>query len=81
MVFLDLGLPSPKADRSFDGLAVLRWLRKSPMTRGIPVAVVTAWSQEEAKPLTREIGAEAFLQKPVKPDDLRSTARILMDDL
>lgn len=81
LVILDLGLPSPHPSRGdFDGYAVLRWLRRTPATCDIPIVVATSYPPELAKEHTRELGASAYLQKPVKADDLKSTARILMDD-
>jgi len=81
LIVLDLGLPSPKPDTvQFDGFAVMRWLKRSPMTQGIPVVVATAWPAEAARERSLGLGATAFLSKPIKPDDLRTTARILMDD-
>jgi twitching motility two-component system response regulator PilH len=82
MVFLDLGLPSPNPGSrvEFDGLSVLSWLRRSPLTRGIPVAVVSAWPAHKVREATRRAGAEVFLQKPARAEDLTSTARMLTDD-
>ena len=81
LVVLDLGLPSPKPDSvEFNGFSVMRWLKGSTATRGIPVVVATAWPAEEARSKCVALGAEAFLQKPIKPQDLKTTAKILMDD-
>jgi len=82
MVFLDLGLPSPRPDSrvEFDGFSVLDWLRRSPLTCGIPIAIVSAWPAGKVQDATRIRGADVFLQKPAGSEDLRSTARLLTND-
>ena len=81
LIVLDLGLPSPKAGAvEFNGFSVLQWLKRSPATTGIPVVVATAWPAEKVREKCAELGAQAVLSKPIKPEALRSTARILMDD-
>jgi CheY-like chemotaxis protein len=81
LIVLDLGLPSPKAGAvEFDGFSVIQWLKRSSVTTGIPVVVATAWPAGEVREQCAELGVEAFLSKPIKPEALRSTARILMDD-
>jgi CheY-like chemotaxis protein len=83
LVILDLGLPTPKSANQpveFDGFAVLRWLQRSARTRSIPVVVVSAWPADSAKAPAMELGATAFLPKPIRPDDLREALRILLGD-
>ena len=81
LIVLDLGLPSPKANSvEFDGYAVMRWLKRSATTNGIPVVVATAWPANVAREQSLGLGAAAFLTKPIRPEDLRTTVRILMDD-
>ncbi|MEY3000028.1 MAG: hypothetical protein RL648_242 [Verrucomicrobiota bacterium] len=81
LIVLDLGLPSPKQGSvEFSGYSVLQWLKRSPATNSIPVLVATAWPPKEAREKCIGLGAQAFLAKPIRPDDLRTTVRILMDD-
>jgi signal transduction histidine kinase/CheY-like chemotaxis protein len=62
-VLLDIKLPG------IDGWAVLRALKADPVLREIPVVVVSVL-EERAK--GRELGASAYLVKPIGRDELRS---------
>jgi DNA-binding response OmpR family regulator len=65
-ILLDLGLPGG------DGFVVLERLRSLGSTIGIPVIVVSAREPMSNRPLAIQAGASAFLQKPVKTDELLS---------
>lgn len=69
VILLDLGLPGG------DGFVVLERLKGNRLLSAIPVIVVTAQDAELAEHRVREYGAIAFLQKPVKPDELIGTIR------
>jgi CheY-like chemotaxis protein len=58
-VLLDINLPG------IGGLGVLRRLRADPATRALPVIVVSASVQEQARASAMEAGADAFVAKPV----------------
>ena len=64
---LDLGLPGG------DGFVVLERLKSNQLFSAIPVIVVTVQDPEVAEQKAREYGAIAFLQKPVKADELIAT--------
>jgi DNA-binding response OmpR family regulator len=64
---LDLGLPGG------DGFLVLERLKSNRLLSAIPVIVVTGRGPEVAEQKARECGAVAFLQKPVKADELIAT--------
>ena len=68
-VLLDLGLPAG------DGFVVLKRLKSSMATLGIPVIVVTARPPAVNRAMTMEQGAVAFLQKPVKTTELVTALR------
>ena len=63
-ILLDLGLPGG------DGFVVLERLRSMRDTVAIPVIVVTARPPETNKREALKLGAAAFLQKPVKTEEL-----------
>ena len=65
-ILLDLGLPGG------DGFVVLERLRSLGSTIGIPVIVVSAREPMANRPMAIQAGASAFLQKPVKTDELLS---------
>ncbi len=58
-VLLDINLPG------IDGLTVLRRLRAEPVTRSLPIIVVSASVLEDAMARAEEAGADAFVAKPI----------------
>jgi CheY-like chemotaxis protein len=66
LMILDVGLPQ------MDGWEVLEHLRSDPRTRSLKVLVLTAHAQEETRERADRSGADAFITKPFRPDDLRS---------
>jgi CheY-like chemotaxis protein len=68
-VLLDLRLPE------LDGWEVLQQMKNSPQLKAIPVAVLSASASPERQEEAMELGAAAFLIKPVNLDDLIKTVR------
>ena len=68
LVILDVGLPR------MDGWEVLERIRSDDRTRSMKVLVLTAHAQEETRERADRGGADAFLTKPFRPDDLRGVA-------
>ena len=56
-----------------DGFVVLERLKSNRLLSAMPVIVVTTQGPEVAEQKARECGAVAFLQKPVKADELIAT--------
>ena len=71
-VVLDLMLPGRT------GLEVLRELRAEPMTRDVPVIVLTARAAEMDKLLGFEHGADDYLTKPFSPRELVARVQALL---
>jgi DNA-binding response OmpR family regulator len=69
LILLDIRLPQKS------GLEVLEWLRSEESLRGIPVVVLT--SSAEVKDVRRsyDLGAKAFIVKPLGMDPLRELVR------
>jgi CheY-like chemotaxis protein len=65
LLILDVGLPK------MDGWEVLARLRAEVATRDLKVLVLTAHAQEETRERADRGGADAFLTKPFRPNDLR----------
>jgi len=63
-----------------DGWEVLERIRNDDRTRDLKVLVLTAHAQEETRERAARGGADAFLTKPFRPDDLRSVALSLIHD-
>lgn len=72
LVILDVGLPR------LDGWEVLERIRTDPRTHEVKVLVLTAHAQEETRERADRGGADAFLTKPFRPDDLRAVALDLL---
>jgi two-component system, OmpR family, catabolic regulation response regulator CreB len=70
LVVLDLGLPDG------DGLTLCREVKAA--HPGLPVMVLTAYTDDDARRLAREAGADRFVEKPFDPDDLRATVDELL---
>jgi CheY-like chemotaxis protein/DNA-binding XRE family transcriptional regulator len=64
LILLDLGLPK------IDGLEVLRRVKADERTRSIPVVVLTASRQDRDIAMSKRLGAEAYLVKPVQLQNL-----------
>lgn len=69
LILLDLGLPDG------DGFVVLERLKGNKTLSAIPVIVVTVRDPELAEDKAREYGAVAYLQKPVKAEQLITMIR------
>jgi len=74
LLILDVGLPL------MDGWEVLERIRSDPRTVDLKVLVLTAHAQEETRERADRGGANAFLTKPFRPDDLRAVALSLLRD-
>ena len=72
IVLLDVMLPH------IDGYELLARLRGSESWRGVPVIIVSARSQEQDIVRGLEAGADDYIAKPFKPDELRARIRRLV---
>lgn len=73
LVILDIGLPH------LDGWGVLKGIRSEDPTRHVPVLVLTALADTRSREKARQGGAQAFMTKPFRPSDLRSTIGLLLN--
>src|SRR5690606_34994440 len=64
LVLLDLMLPG------LDGLEVCRRLKQDPVTRAIPIVMVTAKGEESDVVLGLGVGADDYIAKPFSPKEL-----------
>ena len=74
VIGLDIGLPG------LDGWGVLSRLRADERTAEVRVLVLTAHAQPEMADRAAADGADAFMTKPFRPDDLRETIETLVAD-
>jgi DNA-binding response OmpR family regulator len=72
LVFLDVMLPG------LSGIDVLRRMRSNPAFSDVAVVVVSAWQGPQDIAAALESGADGFLEKPFRLDELASVARGLI---
>ncbi len=72
-MLLDLNLPRK------NGFDVLEWVRSQPGMKRLTIIVLTASTRPEDIERAFDLGANSFLVKPSKMDDLTSMIRCLRD--
>ena len=73
LVFLDVMLPG------MSGLDVLERMRAQDALSQVPVVVLSAWQSQSDVTRALELGADRFLPKPFRPEELASMARSLVE--
>jgi DNA-binding response OmpR family regulator len=69
---LDVTMPE------LDGLEVVRWLRANTATATVKVLILTARAQQADIDRAMAAGADDYLAKPFRPDDLRARVEALL---
>lgn len=72
LLLLDINLPD------IDGLSICTELKRSELTRLIPIIIVTAHGDRQAQLMSIEAGADGYLQKPVDAQELETRLRTLL---
>ena len=72
LVLLDLMLPG------LDGLSVCRQMKSDPLTRNIPVIIVSAKGEESDGVIGLELGADDYLTKPFSPRELIARVKAVL---
>ena len=75
LILLDVMMPG------MDGYEVCRQLQADAATRVIPVVFVTGHATQEEQQRGLEMGAAAYLSKPVAPQELLSTVERILNSL
>lgn len=71
LIIMDLGLPDA------DGLSAVRAIRSEVGLGGIPILIVTAYDTMQFRAEAVEAGCAGYLVKPVDPEQLLETVRLL----
>ena len=66
VLLLDINLPR------MNGFEVLRQIKQTPILKRLPVVILTTSSEQEDMALSYDLGANAFLTKPLGMDNLSS---------
>jgi CheY-like chemotaxis protein len=75
LILMDATMPR------MDGWEAIRILKENPATKSIPLIMLTAHAFQEHRDRAAQAGADAFLAKPVLPDQLaREICRVLKID-
>ncbi len=69
VVFMDLNMPG------LGGMDVISYMQREPRLAEVPIIVVTSDDQPETAERAKNLGAQAFLVKPVKYEDLEVTLK------
>jgi len=70
LIISDIEMPQ------MDGLTVLTWLRNDPTTAAIPVILTTGYSCKVPMRIGMSLGADDYLAKPFKLDELLTAVKI-----
>jgi DNA-binding response OmpR family regulator len=73
LIILDLMMPEP------NGFEVCRMLRADPKYSRTPIVIFTAMGDSESKALALDAGADEFLTKPFRVEDLMQKIQALID--
>ena len=69
LILLDLKMPR------VDGIEVLRVLKSNPITKRIPVVIMTSSQEESDMITTYDLGVNSYIVKPIDFDSLCNVAR------
>jgi two-component system cell cycle response regulator len=72
LILLDVQMPG------LDGLEATRQLKSDPVTRSIPIILITGLNEPDNKLRGLEAGADEFLPKPLDPCELRVRIRSML---
>ncbi len=78
LILLDILFPPDDAmgGMSWDGFAILRWLRGMSENKNVPVIIISGTDPAKYKERCLQAGASAFLHKPLNMDELIATVRL-----
>ena len=72
---IDLMMPD------IDGFQLCRMIREDPVIKRIPIIIVTALTDNDSKMVAMDAGADAYLSKPFRVDELKSRINALLEQV
>jgi twitching motility two-component system response regulator PilH len=72
LVVLDIVMPN------MNGYELCRWIKNNATTQSIPVIICSSKGEEFDRYWGMKQGADAYITKPFRPDDMISTVRQLL---
>ena len=72
LVFADINMPD------MNGVELVRRMRATELLKSVPVVIVSTDRSERRMAEMSEAGAQAYLTKPVTPEDLKATVERLL---
>lgn len=73
LVFMDIKMPR------VDGFEVLAWMRQNESLKNIPVVMLSSSSMAGDKEKARQLGATAYITKPLEAKELQRIYRIVVE--
>jgi CheY-like chemotaxis protein len=73
LILMDLCMPV------MDGVEAIKVLRAEPSTAEVPIIVITAQGTDDSAQRASQAGADAYIDKPVMPDELLQHMRDAVD--
>jgi two-component system, cell cycle response regulator DivK len=64
IIVMDMAMPE------LSGVAATHQLKQDPVLASVPVVAITAYPYSAHRPLSPEVGADSFVRKPCRPDEL-----------
>ena len=75
IVLTDINMPK------MSGLKLISYIRSSHSSPKLPIIVITTKGEEESRDRGLELGANAYLSKPISGAKLQSTVKKLLDEV
>ena len=75
LILLDLNFPPEVDGLPWDGFRILEWFRRLENLKKIPVIIISGTEDREAKLRATQMGAVAFLQKPLDHEHMLQVIR------
>ena len=69
IILLDINMPN------INGYQVVKQVKNNPLTKNIPIIILSGLTEESDKEFGLRIGADHYLTKPIMPDEIERTIK------